>query len=215
VFGRALRFERLSPPFISTTAEFRRNPANFARFIGDFRNAALNASRSIATMSLASVSAFLPAMNSRGANGDTSAAATRTSRSTDTHSARYIGIAVLSRRWRRARTRSEDCAVGIRAGICRSMRSTLEPARSMCASRQVQRIRCVCAAEDPAPAHAAGFMTNSGGSGCGETSRDQVQRAWAVNGESSVVKYKPRLRFACLAPNASHVVSLLTPWSRR
>ncbi len=28
--------------FRSATAAFRRSPANFARFIGDFRNAALN-----------------------------------------------------------------------------------------------------------------------------------------------------------------------------
>ena len=30
--------------FASVTAAFRRSPANFARFTGDFRNAALNAS---------------------------------------------------------------------------------------------------------------------------------------------------------------------------
>lgn len=30
--------------FSSTTAAFRLSPASFARFIGDFRNAALNAS---------------------------------------------------------------------------------------------------------------------------------------------------------------------------
>ena len=55
-----------------TTPEFRPSPASFARFIGDFRNAALNASWSSARMSRASVAASLPARNARGANGDLS-----------------------------------------------------------------------------------------------------------------------------------------------
>ena len=36
--------DRYGPAFPSTTAAFRRSPASFARFIGDFRNAALNCS---------------------------------------------------------------------------------------------------------------------------------------------------------------------------
>ncbi len=56
-----------------TTAAFRLSPASFARFIGDFRNAVLNASWFSARMSVASVNASLPAMNSRAANGDPSA----------------------------------------------------------------------------------------------------------------------------------------------
>ena len=62
--------DRYGPAFPSTTAAFRCNPANFARFIGDFRNAALNASWSSARISRASVTASFPSMNSRGANGD-------------------------------------------------------------------------------------------------------------------------------------------------
>lgn len=52
----------------STTRALRLSPANFARFIGDFRNAALKSACSIARRSRASVSAFLPAMNARGLN---------------------------------------------------------------------------------------------------------------------------------------------------
>ena len=59
--------------FSSTTAAFRCNPRTFARFIGDFRNAALNASWSSARMSAASVTASFPAMNSRARNGESSA----------------------------------------------------------------------------------------------------------------------------------------------
>jgi len=58
--------------FSSTTAVVRCNPRNVARFIGDFRNAALNASWFSARMSVASVNASFPAMNSRAANGDPS-----------------------------------------------------------------------------------------------------------------------------------------------
>ena len=49
------------------------SPANFARFIGDFRNAALNASECIAMLSRTSVAASFPATNSRAANGECSA----------------------------------------------------------------------------------------------------------------------------------------------
>ncbi len=59
--------------FVSTTAAFRCSPNNFARFIGDFRNAALNACWSSARMSVASVTASFPAMNSRARNGESSA----------------------------------------------------------------------------------------------------------------------------------------------
>ncbi|MDZ7630297.1 MAG: hypothetical protein U5K74_02770 [Gemmatimonadaceae bacterium] len=58
---------------VSTTAAFRRNPASFARFIGDFRNAPLNASWSSARMSVASVTAFFASMNPRGLNGESAA----------------------------------------------------------------------------------------------------------------------------------------------
>ncbi len=59
--------------FSSTTAAFRCSPRNFARFIGDFRNAALNASWSSPRISRASVAASFPAMNSRARNGESSA----------------------------------------------------------------------------------------------------------------------------------------------
>ena len=61
------------PTFPSTTAAFRCNPASFARFIGDFLNAALNASSVNARMFCASVSASFPAVNSRALNGESSA----------------------------------------------------------------------------------------------------------------------------------------------
>ena len=56
--------------FPSTTAAFRLSPANFARFIGDFRNAVLKASWSTASMSLASVAASFPATNALARNGE-------------------------------------------------------------------------------------------------------------------------------------------------
>ena len=59
--------------FSSTTNAFLRTPASFARFIGDFRNVALNASWSSAKMSVASVTASFLAMNSRARNGESSA----------------------------------------------------------------------------------------------------------------------------------------------
>jgi len=48
--------------FASTTAALRCSPASFARFTGDFRNAALNSSCDIATNSVASVRASFPAL---------------------------------------------------------------------------------------------------------------------------------------------------------
>jgi hypothetical protein len=59
--------------FSSTTAALRCNRASFARFIGDFRNAALNVSISSARMSVARVIKSFRAMNSRARNGDPSA----------------------------------------------------------------------------------------------------------------------------------------------
>ncbi len=68
---------RATAPYLlelsSTTAAFRCNPRNFARFIGDFRNAALNCSWFNARMSVASVAASFPAMNCRARNGESSA----------------------------------------------------------------------------------------------------------------------------------------------
>ncbi len=56
--------------FSNTTSAFRLSPTSFGRFIGDFRNAALNASWSSARMSVASVTASFRAMNSRARNGE-------------------------------------------------------------------------------------------------------------------------------------------------
>ncbi len=58
---------------VSTTAALRLSPARFARFIGDFRNAALNASWSSARMSRASVITSFPSRNGRALNGEPSA----------------------------------------------------------------------------------------------------------------------------------------------
>jgi hypothetical protein len=70
---RSLDARQRSHSFSSTTAAFRCSPASFARFIGDFRNAALNCSWFNARMSVASVAASFPAMNSRARNGESSA----------------------------------------------------------------------------------------------------------------------------------------------
>ena len=59
--------------FSSTTTAFRLSPTNLARFMGDFRNVALNASWSSARMSVASVTASFLAMNARARNGESSA----------------------------------------------------------------------------------------------------------------------------------------------
>ena len=61
------------PTLPSTTAALRFSPLNLARFIGDFRNTARKPSSSCARRSRASVRASFPAMNSRGANGESSA----------------------------------------------------------------------------------------------------------------------------------------------
>jgi hypothetical protein len=60
----------------STTPASRVSPASFARFIGDCGNVALNACWSSARMSVASVTASFPAMNSRARNGESSASST-------------------------------------------------------------------------------------------------------------------------------------------
>jgi hypothetical protein len=54
--------------FPNTTAAFRLSPRSFARFIGEFLNAARNCPSSIARISRASVRASFPAIASRGAN---------------------------------------------------------------------------------------------------------------------------------------------------
>jgi hypothetical protein len=58
------------PTLPSTTAALRLSPRSFARFIGEFLNAAENCSCVIASRSRASVRASLPASASRASNGE-------------------------------------------------------------------------------------------------------------------------------------------------